>query len=116
MVGSEWKTLTWGDVLTRTRNIASGLRALGLKDEERCSLLSGTRLEWILADYGIMCAAGATTTIYPANTAEECAYIIADSNTVFVFAENDDQVKKLVSRRTELPGVRNVIVFDGTRS
>src|SRR5687768_11483535 len=104
--GAGWKTLTWAGVRDRVRAIAGGLRALGLADEERCAILAGTRFDWIAADLGIMCAGGATTTIYPSSTPDECAYIIKDSNTVFVLAENDAQVAKLVAKRGELPNVR----------
>ena len=64
----EWQTMNWKDVGARSRNIACGLRGLGLDSEQRVALLCGTRVEWILADMGILCAAGATTTIYPSNT------------------------------------------------
>src|SRR5262245_63099476 len=69
--GSGWKALTWSEVGERVRAIAVGLRSLGLQDEERCAILSGTRIEWILVDLGVLAAGGATTTIYPASTAEE---------------------------------------------
>ncbi len=114
--GQGWKSLSWRDVDQRVRAITGGLRALGLQDEERCAILCGTRFDWIAADLGILCAAGATTTIYPSNTPDECAYILQDSNSVFVFAENDDQIAKLQRRRGELPGVKNVITFDGQPS
>jgi long-chain acyl-CoA synthetase len=112
-VGDDWRALTWSDVGDSVRAIASGLRALGLNDEQRCSILSGTRLEWILCDLGILCAGGATTTIYPASTAEECAFILKDSGSAFVFAENEGQAAKLVAKRGELPQVQRVIVIDG---
>jgi long-chain acyl-CoA synthetase len=111
--GAAWRTLTWSEVGESVRAIACGLRALGLSDEQRCSILSGTRLEWILSDLGILCAGGATTTIYPASTADECAFILKDSGSAFVFAENEGQVAKLVARRQELPQVQRVIVIDG---
>jgi long-chain acyl-CoA synthetase len=95
------------------RHIAAGLRSLGLADEERCAILSGTRIEWILVDLGVLCAGGATSTIYPASTPDECAYIIADSASKLVFAENAAQVAKLVAKRGELTAVRNVVVIDG---
>jgi len=115
-VGDSWNTLSWQQVGERVRAVAGGLRALGLRMEERCALLSGTRLEWIVADLGTLCAGGATTTIYPSNTAEDCVFIINDSEAVFVFAENDDQVRKLSPRRGELRTVKKVIVFDGAPS
>jgi long-chain acyl-CoA synthetase len=61
-----------------------------------------------------MAAGGATTTIYPSNTAEECAYVIADSASVIVVAENDVQVAKLRSVREKIPTVRHVLVIDGS--
>src|SRR5262249_26208951 len=110
--GPGWASLTWKQAGERIRRIASGLLALGLKAEERCAILAGTRVDWILADMGILCAGGATTTIYPSTTAEDCVYILTDSASRFVFAENDAQVAKLASRRADLPGVAAVIRLD----
>jgi long-chain acyl-CoA synthetase len=111
---SGWRELTWKEVGDRVRAIACGLRALGLQPEQRAAILASTRLDWILADFGILCAGGATTTIYPSNTPEECAYILKDSETVICFAENEDQVKKLVAKKDELAHLSKVVVFDGT--
>jgi long-chain acyl-CoA synthetase len=107
-----WRAWTWKQFGQRVRNVACGLRALGLKPEERCAIVSSTRLEWAIADAGLLCAGGATTTIYPSNTADESVYILRDSGSRFVFAENADQVKKLVSKRAELGEVVKVISFD----
>ena len=111
--GSDWKAMSWRQTGDRVAAIAAGLRALGLADEDRCSIVSGTRTEWILCDIGILCAGGATTTIYPSSTDDECAYIIQDSNTRFVFAENDSQVKKLARVRDQIPNVVAVIAIEG---
>jgi long-chain acyl-CoA synthetase len=111
-----WKSLTWAETEARVRAVSSGLRALGLEGEQVCAILSSTRIEWVLADYGILCAGGATSTIYPSTMAEDCAFILSDSASVFVFAENDEQVAKLVSRRAEMPALRHVVTFDGRAS
>ncbi|MEM9493985.1 MAG: AMP-binding protein, partial [Myxococcota bacterium] len=55
-VGDHWKSLTWQQTGDRVRAIACGLRALGIEPEQRCAIISSTRLEWILADTGILCA------------------------------------------------------------
>src|SRR5579859_5064577 len=114
--GTGWDSMTWGQVGERVKNIAGGLRALGLKDEDRAAILSGTRIEWLLADLGILCAGGATTTVYPQSTPEDAAYILADSGTVVVFAENAEQVAKLRAQKAALPAVKSVVVFDGSAS
>jgi long-chain acyl-CoA synthetase len=111
-----WQTLRWGQVGARVRAVACGLHARGLAPEARCAILSGTRHEWILADLGILCAGGAATTIYPSNTAEECAYILNDSGSVYVFVDTAEQVAKLRGVRDQLPGVKALVLFEGLAS
>ena len=114
--GEGWSPVSWQQLGDRVRAAASGVRALGLRPGDRCALLSGTRLEWIVADLATLCSGGATTTIYPSSTAEDSAFIIDDSAAVLVFAENGEQVRKLASRRDALGTVKRVIVFDGAPS
>ena len=111
--GAGWATLTWAQAEARVRDLAAGLIALGVTDEDRVAILSGTRVEWILADLAILAAGAATTTIYPSNTADECAYVISDSATIVVIAEDGDQVAKLRGVRDRIPTVRHVVVLDG---
>ena len=111
--GAGWTRLSWRELGNRVRAVACGLRALGLEAGQRCSLLSGTRVEWIVADLGTLCAGGATTTIYPSSTAEDCVYILRDSSTVLLFAENEEQLRKVAARRGELPSIRKVILLEG---
>jgi long-chain acyl-CoA synthetase len=111
--GDGWKSLTWKEASERVRAIAGGLRALGVKDEARAAILSSTRVEWMLADLGILCAGAATTTIYPSSLAEDCAYILADSGSRVCFAENAAQAKKLKEVRAQVPKLEKVILIDG---
>jgi long-chain acyl-CoA synthetase len=110
--GDGWTTTTWRQVDERVRAIAGGLKALGLQDEQRVAILSGTRIEWLYADFGVLVAGGATSTIYPQSTADEAAYILQDSDTVLVVAENGEQLEKLRSQRASIPRVQKVIVVD----
>ena len=41
-VNGSWKSLTYRDLGERVRAVASGLRALGLADEQRCAILAST--------------------------------------------------------------------------
>jgi long-chain acyl-CoA synthetase len=107
-----WEWLTWKEVADRVTAIAGGLRALGIVNEDRCAIASGTRLEWILIDLGVLCAGAATTTIYPSSTADESAFILADSASKIAFAENAEQLAKIVEKRSELPSLRHVIAID----
>jgi long-chain acyl-CoA synthetase len=108
-----WKSVTWREVGDKVRALACGWRALGLQPEQRIALLASTRMEWILADNSILSAAGATTTIYPSSTAADCAYILADAECVFCVAEDDLQVKKILSVRDQVPKLKKVVTIDG---
>jgi long-chain acyl-CoA synthetase len=112
--GAGWATLTWVETGERVRAIALGLLSLGLRAEDRCGIAASTRIEWILADLGILCAGGATTTIYPSSTAAECQYVLADSQSRFVFAEDEEQLAKLQAAREQLPKLERVILIEGT--
>jgi long-chain acyl-CoA synthetase len=87
--------------------------ALGLALEERASLMCSTRIDWVLCDFGIMMAGGATTTIYTSNTADECEYIITDSDTGVVFVEDDKLAERILGIREKIPSVRKVVNITG---
>ncbi|ARF72466.1 long-chain fatty acid--CoA ligase [Kitasatospora albolonga] len=110
----DWKSLSWGQAAERVYAIAAGLIALGVQPEERVALSSATRVEWILIDLGVMCAGAATTTVYPSTNAEESAFILADSESRVLIAEDAEQLAKARERRTELPDLAHVVVIDPT--
>ena len=112
-VGEDWRSMTWRQSGERVKAIAAGLLALGLEREDRVGLISNTRLEWLLIDLGILSAGGATTTVYPSSTAEECAYILHDSGTTYVFAEDSKQVDKLREHKAEMPALARIVLLDG---
>ncbi|MFJ4337616.1 AMP-dependent synthetase/ligase [Streptomyces sp. NPDC088915] len=108
----DWKSLSWGQAAERVYAIAAGLVDLGVQAEERVALASSTRVEWILADLGVMCAGAATTTVYPQTNAEESAFILSDSESKVLIAEDAAQLAKAVERRADLPHLRHVVVVD----
>ncbi|WP_432080652.1 AMP-dependent synthetase/ligase [Streptomyces sp. WAC 04229] len=110
----EWKSLTWSQAAERVYAIAAGLIELGVQPQQRVALASSTRLDWILADLGIMCAGAATTTVYPQTNADESAYILSDSESRVLIAEDAAQLAKAREKRAELPELTHVVVIDAT--
>ncbi|MER8100595.1 AMP-binding protein [Kitasatospora sp. NPDC094016] len=108
----QWRSLTWAQTAARVRAVAAGLMALGIQPEDRVALASSTRLEWIIADLGNMCAGAATTTVYPSTNADETAFILSNSGSRALFAENSAQLAKAVGQLGQLPELRTVILFD----
>ncbi len=109
-----WKSLTWAQSAEQVFAIAAGLIELGVQPEERVALASATRVEWILADLGILCAGAATTTVYPQTNADESTFILADSGSKVLIAEDATQLAKAREKRAELPELTHVVVIDPT--
>ena len=108
-----WVSLSWLQTKDKAFQLAAGLLALGIGPEDRVAIASSTRMEWILADLAIMCAAGATTAIYPSTQHEDVRFILADSQSKMVVAEDDVQVGKILDHLDELPELINIVQLDG---
>ncbi|MBQ0849105.1 AMP-dependent synthetase/ligase [Streptomyces sp. NPDC057621] len=108
----EWRSLSWAQAAERVYAIAAGLIELGVRPEQRVALASSTRVEWILVDLGIMCAGAATTTVYPSTKSDESAFILADSESRVLVAEDAEQLAKAREKRAELPELGHVVVID----
>ncbi len=107
-----WDSMSWRQTGEAVRRLAAGLLALGVGSEDPVAIASSTRVEWVLADLAITCAGAATTTVYPTTGAEDVGYILSDSGSVVVFAEDEGQVAKLRTLRDRLPALLRVVVFD----
>lgn len=109
-----WASVTWAETGKTVRTLAAGLLALGIQHEERVAIASNTRIEWLYADLAVSCAGAATTTVYPTTGPEDVGFILADSGSRIIFAEDDAQIEKVRGQRDRLPDLVRVITFDGT--
>ncbi len=112
-VDGDWESFTWRQTADQVQVLAAALLALGIHPEDRVAVICSTRYEWVLADLAVMCAGGATTTVYPTTMPEDVAYIVADSGSRIAVAEDDGQVAKLRAQRDGLPELAHVVVIDG---
>lgn len=107
----KWHSLNWNEAKARVVKIAGGLRKLGVQKGDRVAILSKTRYEWTLADLGILAAGGVVVPIYESSIPEQVQYILEDSGSKAVFAENKAQYQKVKDVHKQLPGLKNVIYF-----
>src|SRR3954467_4741675 len=108
-----WTPLTWGELSTQAEEVASGLVALGVLSGDKVSIVSSTRVEWSVADFGIAIAGAVSVPIYHSSTADEIRYVLENSGAVAVFVEDEKQLAKVREARERLPRIRNVVVMDG---
>jgi long-chain acyl-CoA synthetase len=110
--GGVWREATWNDWDRASREIAAGLKALGLGTGERACILGNSRPEWVYCDVGVLMSGGITVPIYQSNVPHECEYIINDCGAKVVFAEDPAQLAKLVEEKSKLNRVAKVIYWD----
>jgi len=100
-VARAWSSSTYSEVEQRVRKIAHFLRAFGLKRDSKAAILSSSRPEWMESDIGILTLGAISVSVYQSLPAPDVGYILFDSDTEIVFAENQEQVDKLIELLAE---------------
>jgi long-chain acyl-CoA synthetase len=108
-----WRSFTWQQIVDEASEAAAGLVAIGVEPEQRVAIASNTRLEWIIADYAIMLSGAATTTVYPGTGSEDVAYILGDSHSRVLIAEDQSQADKVLEQKDNLPDLHTMVLIDG---
>ncbi len=109
-------SVTWREFLVQVRRVGRSLIALGVGHGDKISILSYSCYRWVLTDVGAESVGAVTVGIYHTNLAKDCRYIADHSDAVIVFAENADQLAKLVEVRERIPKVRKVVLFEGSHA
>ncbi|MEI6790235.1 MAG: AMP-dependent synthetase/ligase [Myxococcaceae bacterium] len=98
----QWHDLTWSKLSKKVHHVASKLIELGVAPGDRVVILSKTRLEWVLADLGIVAVGACTVPIYHSNITKDALYIYANSGASLAIVEDAEQAAKLGDARTVL--------------
>ncbi len=107
-----WKELTWNDYQQLVRNIALGLKQLGLCRGDAVGLIGDNRPEWIAGEIGVHAAGGMIFGIYQDSLNEEVAYLINYAGARVILAEDEEQVDKVLEITELCPCVEHIIYAD----
>jgi long-chain acyl-CoA synthetase len=107
-----WRAITWREYGERVRRVGLGLVALGLRPRDVVSVIADNCPEWLYADLGTLCVGGVTNGIYTTDAPKQVEYLVNDSGTRFLFAENEEQLDKILEVRGRCPGLVKIVVFD----
>ena len=107
-----WRSFSWNDYYDYARLLGLGLLSLGLKRGEVISVLSEDRKEWLFADLGGQSVGAIVSGVYTTDSASQLEYLVNDSDSRFLFVENDEQLDKFLSIKDKVPGLTKVVVFE----
>ncbi|MGD9731437.1 MAG: long-chain fatty acid--CoA ligase [Desulfamplus sp.] len=106
-------SVTWRQFQEQVKTVSKSLVALGVEKGDKVNIISYTCYKWVLTDMAAMSIGAATVGIYQSNLPKDCGYIVNHSDAVVVFAEDKNQLAKLIQIKDEIPAVRKIILFNG---
>ncbi len=108
----KWQSFTYREFVVLAERFGAGLLGFGVKRGDHVGIISDNRKEWIIADQGIL-GIGAIDVPRGSDTMpDEMRYILGHADVRVSLAENAEQLKKIASRKADLPQLDTVIVMD----
>ncbi|NJL79973.1 MAG: long-chain fatty acid--CoA ligase [Richelia sp. RM2_1_2] len=89
--------ITYTELHQQIQQFAAGLQALGVKPEQRISLIADNSPRWLIADQGIMTAGAVNAVRSSQADVDELAYILANSDSTVLVAQDLQTFEKLRS-------------------
>jgi long-chain acyl-CoA synthetase len=107
-----FETIPYGELWKQIKTLASGFQAYGIKRNDHVGIMSDNRFEWIISDLSLLCLGAADVPRGSDSTAEEMAYILNHADCTATLAENKQQAEKILSKKSALPALKTIILFD----
>ena len=107
-----WQEISWSHYGERAKLTGLALSTLGLEKGNVVSIASEGNPEWLYTDMGTIGAGGISSGVYTTDSAAQVKYLVNDSATKFYFAENEEQLDKILEVRSECPTLKKIIVYD----
>ena len=108
-----WQKVSWNQYWEHVRNFALGMKELGLEDlEGKVSILGDNCREWLYADIAAQACRAISIGVYPTNVAEQCFYVLQNSDSSMVVCKDQEQVDKILEIKDRLPLLKKIIVID----
>src|SRR6185436_3553928 len=111
-----WVSMSAAEMLSRSRRIALGLYALGVRKGDRVGIIAESCVEWVLADQGCIFAGAITVPVYPTLTAPQVQYILKDCLPNVVFVAHPEKFAEIESALAECASLSHVVFFAGARA
>src|SRR5690349_9827417 len=107
-----WKLFTWNDYQTRVKDFTLGLVELGLKRGDVISIIGDNRPDWVAAEIATHAIGGLSLGLYRDVLDEEASYLLTYGEAQLVFAEDEEQVDKLLTLAERVPRLKHIIYSD----
>jgi long-chain acyl-CoA synthetase len=109
-----WQSLSWADMAVMVQHLAAGLHQAGLQRGEHMVVVGANRPRLYATMLAVQSLGAIPIPLYQDAAALECIYPLNNADVRFAFAEDQEQVDKLLEIRDRCPQISN-IYFDDPR-
>jgi long-chain acyl-CoA synthetase len=107
-----WQTWTWKRFADEARALAAGLHAEGLRRGAHVALVSDNRPRLYAAMCAVQCLGGVPVPLYQDAVADEMVFPIQNAEIALAFAEDQEQVDKLLEILPRCPTLQRIYYDD----
>lgn len=111
--GGAYAPISSQEVVDAVERLALALEGRGLRKGQHVALLSENRPEWAYTDYACAILGLPDVTIYATLMPSQAAFILGNSNSVWVFCSNHEQLQKVLESWHELPDLAVAVLMEG---
>ena len=107
-----WRLFTWNDYQDRVRDFALGMVELGIGRGDVIGIIGDNRPDWVAAEIATHAVGGLSLGLYRDVLDEEAAYLLNYGEARLVFAEDEEQVDKLLTLAERVPKLKHIVYSD----
>ena len=107
-----WRVFTWNDYQARVHDFALGMVELGLGRSDVIGIIGDNRPDWVAAEIATHAIGGLSLGLYRDVLDEEAAYLLSYGEARLVFAEDEEQVDKLLGLADRAPNLKHIVYSD----
>jgi long-chain acyl-CoA synthetase len=109
-----WQAYNWQVYFQYVKHVALGFLTLGLKRGENIGIITDNHPEWLFTEIGVQAVGAITVNLFTSSVARELTTVLNRIQAVYVVAQDQEQVDKLLEMKEQLSHVRKVIYVDQT--
>ena len=107
-----WRALSWADLATLVEQLACGLHLAGLKRDDHMVVVGANRPRLYATMLAVQALGAVPIPLYQDAVAAECVFPINNAGVRFAFAEDQEQVDKLIEIRGQCPQLQGIFYDD----
>src|SRR5579862_3579004 len=107
-----WRLFTWNDYQSRVHDFALGMLELGIARGDVVGIIGDNRPDWVAAEIATHALGALSLGLYRDVLDEEAAYLLNYGEAKLVFAEDEEQVDKLLTLADRVPKLKHIVYSD----